>query len=83
MYIMLLGRSTPLDVVVVSTAWAHACMFTGEGLELVRLFYSLLPLRQKWHERSSAATEFLIDETFRCAALQVCHASLLCCLQCV
>lgn len=37
---------------------------TGEGLELVRLFYSLLPLRQKWHERSSAATEFLIDETF-------------------
>lgn len=32
----------------------------------MRLFYSLLPLRQKWHERSSAATEFLIDETFRC-----------------
>jgi GTPase len=42
---------------------------TGEGLELVRLFYSLLPLRQKWHERSSAATEFLIDETFRCCAV--------------
>lgn len=39
---------------------------TGEGLELVRLFYSLLPQRQRWHERSEEATQFLIDETFRC-----------------
>ena len=46
------------------------CTAAGEGLELVRLFYSLLPLRQKWHERSSAATEFLIDETFRCCTAE-------------
>ena len=38
----------------------------------MRLFYSLLPLRQRWHERSSEATQFLIDETFRSGQLSPC-----------
>lgn len=44
----------------------------------MRLFYSLLPLRQKWHERSSSATEFLIDETFRWAESYADSITLLC-----
>lgn len=36
----------------------------GQGLELVRLFYSLLPQRQKWHERIPDPVSFLVDEVF-------------------
>ena len=36
----------------------------GQGLELVRVFYSLLPQRQKWHERVPEAVSFLVDEVF-------------------
>lgn len=35
-----------------------------QGLELVRLFFSLLPQRQAWGEASAQPAEFLIDETF-------------------
>ena len=37
---------------------------TGEGLDLVRLFYNLLPQRVDWAERASGPAEFVIDETF-------------------
>eukprot|EP00775_Hariotina_reticulata_P007899 gene7899-8095_t len=37
---------------------------TGQGLDLVRQFYSLLPQRQRWVEAQSQAAEFIIDETF-------------------
>lgn len=37
---------------------------TGEGLDLIRAFYNLLPQRQKWAEKWKEATEFIIDETF-------------------
>ncbi|PSC69725.1 GTP-binding 1 [Micractinium conductrix] len=37
---------------------------TGQGLDLVRLFYNLLPQRHNWHERCGEAAEFIIDETF-------------------
>lgn len=37
---------------------------TGEGLELVRLFYNLLPQRHKWHDKVKEYAEFIIDETF-------------------
>ena len=36
----------------------------GHGLELVRLFYSLLPQRQRWHERIPDPVSFLVDEVF-------------------
>jgi len=36
----------------------------GQGLDLVRQFYSLLPQRQRWVEAQSQAAEFIIDETF-------------------
>lgn len=42
--------------------WAG--LMQGQGLELVRLFYSLLPQRQKWHERVPEAVSFLVDEVF-------------------
>lgn len=37
---------------------------TGEGLNLVKLFYNLLPQRFDWSERASGPAEFVIDETF-------------------
>lgn len=37
---------------------------TGEGLDLIRLFYNLLPQRFDWSERANGAAEFMIDETF-------------------
>lgn len=37
---------------------------TGEGLELVRMFYDLLPQRHRWGERQRDPPEFIIDETF-------------------
>ncbi|GAB4820818.1 hypothetical protein N2152v2_007864 [Parachlorella kessleri] len=37
---------------------------TGQGLDLIRLFYSLLPQRQNWYELFSQPAEFIIDETF-------------------
>ncbi|EFN58066.1 hypothetical protein CHLNCDRAFT_57128 [Chlorella variabilis] len=37
---------------------------TGRGLDLIRLFYNLLPQRHNWFERTSEHAEFIIDETF-------------------
>eukprot|EP00879_Flechtneria_rotunda_P004973 GHRR01005249.1.p1 GENE.GHRR01005249.1~~GHRR01005249.1.p1 ORF type:complete len:692 (+),score=252.35 GHRR01005249.1:378-2453(+) len=37
---------------------------TGKGLDLVRMFYSLLPARHRWVEAQAQAAEFIIDETF-------------------
>ncbi|KAL4858377.1 GTP-binding protein 1 [Chlorella vulgaris] len=37
---------------------------TGVGLDLIRLFYNLLPQRHNWFERTSQHAEFIIDETF-------------------
>jgi GTPase len=37
---------------------------TGSGLDLVRLFYSLLPQRQRWADRRSEPVELIIDEVF-------------------
>lgn len=37
---------------------------TGKGLDLVRIFYNLLPQRQRWSEKQGALAEFVIDETF-------------------
>jgi GTPase len=37
---------------------------TGQGLNLVRMFYNLLPQRVKWHDRANEYAEFIIDETF-------------------
>lgn len=37
---------------------------TGKGLDLVRMFYSLLPQRHRWVEAQTQAPEFIIDEVF-------------------
>lgn len=37
---------------------------TGKGLELVRLFYNLLPQRHRWAEKQGDLAEFVVDETF-------------------
>lgn len=37
---------------------------TGMGLDLVRMFFNLIPQRQKWAERQRDLAEFVIDETF-------------------
>ncbi|CAD7702796.1 unnamed protein product [Ostreobium quekettii] len=37
---------------------------TGEGLDLVRMFFNLLPQRQHWADKWNDAVEFIIDETF-------------------
>jgi GTPase len=37
---------------------------SGKGLDLVRMFYSLLPQRHRWVEAQGQAAEFIIDETF-------------------
>jgi GTPase len=37
---------------------------TGEGLDLVRMFYNLLPQRQDWSLRVKEPVEFIIDEVF-------------------
>ncbi|KAK9810862.1 hypothetical protein WJX73_003019 [Symbiochloris irregularis] len=37
---------------------------TGQGLDLVRTFYNLLPQRHQWHAKASESPEFIIDETF-------------------
>lgn len=37
---------------------------TGRGLDLIRLFYNLLPQRHDWHSRIGEPAEFVIDETF-------------------
>ncbi|KAK9810446.1 hypothetical protein WJX72_010850 [[Myrmecia] bisecta] len=37
---------------------------TGAGLDLVRMFYNLLPQRQKWSDKAGGYAEFIIDETF-------------------
>ncbi|KAG2440310.1 hypothetical protein HXX76_004418 [Chlamydomonas incerta] len=41
-------------------------MFRGQskGLDLVRLFYNLLPQRQRWVDKQRELAEFVIDETF-------------------
>lgn len=41
-----------------------SCVAPGKGLDLVRLFYSLLPQRHRWVEAQSQAAVFIIDETF-------------------
>lgn len=38
---------------------------TGQGLDLIRLFYNLLPQRHNWADKTSEQTEFLIDEVFQ------------------
>ncbi|PRW56451.1 GTP-binding 1 [Chlorella sorokiniana] len=38
---------------------------TGQGLDLIRLFYNLLPQRHNWADKSSEHSEFLIDEVFQ------------------
>ncbi|PNH06429.1 GTP-binding protein AGP-1 [Tetrabaena socialis] len=35
-----------------------------KGLDLVRLFYNLLPQRQRWVDKQRELAEFVIDETF-------------------
>ena len=37
---------------------------TGEGLNLVRLLFNLLPTRQRWADRVGEKVEFVIDEVF-------------------
>ena len=37
---------------------------TGQGMDLVRMFYNLIPQRQRWYERQSELAEFVVDETF-------------------
>lgn len=37
---------------------------TGQGLDLIRLFYNLLPQRHNWYEKTEEAAEFIIDEVF-------------------
>lgn len=37
---------------------------TGKGLDLVRLFYNLLPQRHRWVDRQKELAEFVVDETF-------------------
>ncbi|KXZ51478.1 hypothetical protein GPECTOR_12g441 [Gonium pectorale] len=37
---------------------------TGKGLDLVRLFYNLLPQRHRWVDKQAELAEFVIDETF-------------------
>lgn len=37
---------------------------TGENLELLRLFFSLLPQRTNWHQAATQPAQFIIDETF-------------------
>eukprot|EP00884_Botryococcus_braunii_P019205 jgi/Botrbrau1/5969/Bobra.104_1s0001.1 len=37
---------------------------TGAGLDLIRMFYDLIPQRHNWHEAASQFVEFIIDETF-------------------
>ena len=37
---------------------------TGEGLDLVRLFFMLLPQRTSWSEKWTQPAQFVIDETF-------------------
>lgn len=37
---------------------------TGKGLDLVKLFFTLLPQRISWSEKQQQLTEFVIDETF-------------------
>ncbi|CAL5222525.1 g4900 [Coccomyxa viridis] len=44
---------------------------TGDGLELVKLFFNLLPQRHKWADRVDQAVEFIIDETFQVAGVGV------------
>ncbi|EIE25284.1 GTP binding protein [Coccomyxa subellipsoidea C-169] len=44
---------------------------TGDGLELVRLFFNLLPQRQRWADKVNDAVEFIIDETFQVAGVGV------------
>lgn len=37
---------------------------TGKGLDLVRMFYNLLPQRHRWVDKQREMAEFVIDETF-------------------
>ena len=37
---------------------------TGRGLDLVRMFYNLIPQRQRWADRARELPLFVIDETF-------------------
>lgn len=37
---------------------------TGEGLDLIKLFYNLLPQRHNWFEKVCEKAEFIIDEVF-------------------
>ncbi|GIL71540.1 hypothetical protein Vretifemale_1902 [Volvox reticuliferus] len=37
---------------------------TGKGLDLVRMFYNLLPQRHRWVDKQGELAEFVIDETF-------------------
>ncbi|KAL6758071.1 GTP binding protein [Haematococcus lacustris] len=37
---------------------------TGRGLDLVRMFFDLLPQRQRWSEKRAGFAEFVVDETF-------------------
>ncbi len=36
----------------------------GKGLDLVRMFYNLLPQRHRWVDKQREMAEFVIDETF-------------------
>lgn len=52
--------------VAVCPSAALVCLIhpPGKGLDLVRLFYSLLPQRHRWVEAQAQAAVFIIDETF-------------------
>ena len=39
-------------------------VYLGQGMDLVRMFYNLIPQRQRWAERQQELAEFIIDETF-------------------
>lgn len=42
-----------------------SCVCTGKGLDLVRLFYSLLPQRHRWVEAQAQAAEVGGDKQAR------------------
>eukprot|EP00955_Chlamydomonas_euryale_P071922 361244-Chlamydomonas_euryale.AAC.1 len=57
--------SVPALLELLQPALAHAYLArAGTGLELVRLFYNLLPQRHRWAEKQREPAEFVIDETF-------------------
>lgn len=66
LHVWVVDLNMPTLTILLCAVYCCWCVLPhpGKGLDLVRLFYSLLPQRHRWVEAQAQAAVFIIDETF-------------------